>query len=113
VMRIARRRLLQAMLGWMAFAGIPLPARASTRAIDSSRAAALHAHSVDALGRAYLEAHPDDALSGLAERWLRGDGEALRRDIQRDFERANVVWVEGWLLARSEARYCALLLRSR
>jgi len=110
-MRIGRRGLLQALLAGFAAAGIPLPVAALMRAANSARAAAQHLRSARALGRAYLEAYPEDELAGLVERWPDADREALLRDIHSDFERADVVWVKGWLLARSEARYCALLSR--
>ena len=79
--------------------------------------------SARALGRSYLAGHPDeadaarlvDSLGALLPPGARAlpDGAiALRRSVREkvreDFETEHTVWVEGWLLARTEARLCAL-----
>ena len=70
------------------------------------------------LGGLYLAAYPEeknldrlagDLLAGVRE----GDPGALRRRIQdlrmRDFAREDTVIIGGWVLARVEARVCALI----
>ena len=81
--------------------------------------------STAAVGRAYLERVPAerDAIV-LLERLaiptslLPGGQEAtlrrwFRRRIRRDFEAGRIVEVEGWILARTEARLCGLVTASR
>jgi hypothetical protein len=76
-----------------------------------------------AIGRRYLAEHPDEADAGrLARRLFGGDGAApvtgtaLRHAVDaargRDFAQGDTVLIDGWLLARSEARLCALALLS-
>ncbi len=80
--------------------------------------------SARAVGRAYLERQPEEAhverlvasLIGDATsheaRCLIDDPDALRRAVRarcrRDFADGELVAIGGWLLARSEARICAL-----
>ena len=72
-----------------------------------------------AVGRRYLALHPDEADADRLSEALfdsaqpsRATTEALRSDLsrqrQRDFRDGDVVILDGWLLARSEARVCAL-----
>ncbi len=79
---------------------------------------------VAALGAAYLGAGDQEAsvshlIEQIAERWPTGAHElehlskrslrlALASIALRDFERADVIVVDGWVLARSEARLYAL-----
>lgn len=74
---------------------------------------------VAALGRRYLAHYPEDAdadrlavaLFGDTTR-SQADAATMRADLarqrERDFRDGEVVVVDGWLLARSEARVCAL-----
>lgn len=76
-----------------------------------------------AVGRHYLERHPDEASRPWLARNLfgagsplehgelcRGRGAAGLRDrCERDFRSGDLVVVEGWFLARTEARLLALL----
>jgi hypothetical protein len=83
--------------------------------------------SAAAVGRRYLELAPGEAdiaglvasltealarfpsasdYSPLPNRWVKAD---LTIAIHRDFEREDVVLVDGWMLARTEARLCALV----
>jgi hypothetical protein len=72
--------------------------------------------SAAALGRAYLRRHPEEAsAAGLAlalERRLPGGmppERALRRACAEDFAAGDTLRLDGWVLARSECRLCALL----
>lgn len=68
------------------------------------------------LGRLYLRDHPDEsdasALLNLLNVAAPLDATALRHRIaeQRmaDFRSGHLISIEGWLLARTEARACAL-----
>ncbi len=70
-----------------------------------------------AVGRRYLELYPDEADRARLRAGLIGparplDREALRARLARrcgqDFRDGNTVIVDGWVLARTEARACAL-----
>src|SRR5688572_12909899 len=71
------------------------------------------------LGRLYLTRHPEDADAAVLERTLFGTtgagwngGRAAQTwatACQADFRAERVVVLDGWWLARSEARLCALL----
>lgn len=71
-----------------------------------------------ALGRSYLAAHPDEAFAQRLLRGIAGENplphtraawRALIRERRaEEFARADTVIVEGWILARCEARLCAL-----
>ncbi len=65
--------------------------------------------SIVAVGRRYVALHPREADAALLARLLAADQSlhpATR--VRRDFTRGDVVVVDGWLVARSEARTCAL-----
>ena len=77
------------------------------------------------IGRAYMQICPPRALENSALRELTAqlgrdlhsvDSETLRRrlamQIRQDFEGDETVVVNGWVLARTEARVCALLAMS-
>jgi hypothetical protein len=77
--------------------------------------------SARAVGAAYLQMMPDEAdvqalLARLLEdqpalsgsRSAAATRQLLRRCIRGDFARERVVAVDGWLLAETEARLCAL-----
>lgn len=75
-----------------------------------------------AIGRRYLALAPQEAAPGLLARCLDAEtgagacGEAgperLRRALdeqrRRDFAAGDTVVIDGWILARTEARLCAL-----
>ena len=72
-----------------------------------------------AVGRRYLALHPDEADADRLSEALfdtaqpfRPTAKTLRSDLSRqrecDFRDGDVVILDGWLLARSEARVCAL-----
>ena len=69
------------------------------------------------LGRRYLDSRPgaEAEVRRLSE-WLLRSGARSRGDLarklefrrQRDFERDRVVFLEGWVLAETEAQVCVL-----
>jgi hypothetical protein len=70
------------------------------------------------VGERYLGAHPDEAdravlLSKLSLPPTPGDRQSLRLHFEKcryaDFEDLNIVLVDGWIMARTEARTCALI----
>lgn len=66
------------------------------------------------LGAAYLAAHPEERDRSRLPRLLAGEGTAhirlrLIEKIAQDWAEHNICIVEGWVLARSESRLCALL----
>lgn len=66
-----------------------------------------------AIGNAYLEHHPAEK-SGLRLRLALADVDAQNVSdiVQRDFAAGRIVYVDGWALARTEARLCALVAMS-
>lgn len=67
------------------------------------------------VGALYLRDHPDEAGARRLGELLFGGGAPppalgswLRERRSHDFAAADVVFVAGWLLSRSEARLCAL-----
>ena len=74
------------------------------------------------IGRLYLSAHPEEANVSLLQGALFGDmggawddrraALAWEKAGQADFRAARLVALEGWWLAQSEARLCALLYLS-
>lgn len=115
-----RRRVLSRitlLTGAALLAGTRRPALAQSRAERalaclSDRAAARR------VGRDYLAAHPHEAdaarLSALIEAALGPDSgpvgthRALRRAVRADMLAGRSVLVDGWVLAATEARLCAL-----
>jgi hypothetical protein len=66
------------------------------------------------LGAIYLVAHPEERSRALLSHLLiAGDDDTipsrLLSAVARDWSSNHVVVVDGWLLARTEARLCALL----
>lgn len=63
------------------------------------------------LGERYLRRHPEErhrlSSTDAARRSLEGRRQ-LGRAIREDFAAGRVAQVEGWVLARTEARLCAL-----
>jgi hypothetical protein len=74
------------------------------------------------LGRLYLARHPEEADGAALARDLFGSAgvpgddrraaQTWEKSCQADFRAARLVALEGWWLARSEARLCALLYLS-
>jgi hypothetical protein len=107
-----RRALLLAALA----ACFVRPARAAPSPLDSCFR---HPASARAIGRAYIAAAPEEVDPGRLATLLGmrpGSDEpvdALRwrigARVRADFAAGRTVELEGWLLAESEARLCALL----
>jgi hypothetical protein len=66
-----------------------------------------------AIGTRYRELHPDDEWQRigdeLGDRPDEGSLEALSSRVRADFAAGDVVTVDGWVLARTEARAAAAL----
>lgn len=122
--RIGRRSVLATATMVLLAGAMPAlvrPARSAIR--DSCDAVATlwsDTGSACRVGRSYLAQVPEDAdrdrlvaiLFGEKGAHARMPAEALRarfaRARQRDFEAGDTVIVDGWVLARTEARLCAL-----
>jgi hypothetical protein len=67
------------------------------------------------VGETYLAMHPDEAHRDQLSRLLMPDGWAIGalpgviRNVERDWISHNVTVVNGWVLARTEARLCAMI----
>ena len=61
-----------------------------------------------ALGRAYLRRYPDEASQRRLARLVPGDPVLRARQVRADFAAGRVVTLGGWVLSRTECRYCAL-----
>jgi hypothetical protein len=120
-----RRTVLSALALAAVAAAMPRGGLRSAPISDSSSPLGLWRNraAARAIGRRYLADHPDEADAGrLAHQLFGKDGAApvtaadLRRAVDaarsRDFARSDTVVIDGWLLARSEARLCALALLS-
>lgn len=113
---IARRRFLEISLVGAAAAMVHGLARGQERPPAGLSPRGLHA--ARTLGRRYLREHPEERRFDDVEALLAagGGGEeplaGIRRAIREDFDRERVVRVDGWVLARTEARLCAHLARA-
>jgi hypothetical protein len=83
-----------------------------------------HQESAQAIGRAFLEGHPQAADARILESQIAqsiagghmllvttdapGLSKLLAERIRQDFEAEQVVKVQGWILSITEARLCAL-----
>lgn len=121
---VSRRRFsrgaIGALFGSLALA-LPLPVRA---ALPANFGALLrHRASAERIGRRYLAMLPADTdrsrlltmspVLGRASQAVRHEPEIaatlLRQGIKDDFRRADTVIVDGWVLAATEARLCAVV----
>jgi hypothetical protein len=107
-MRLSRRSALGAcasvIVGWL-WAGVmrkPQGARAS----DPGSTTADGRHG--ALGRAYLRRYPEEASQSRLAGLVPADPVARTRQVRADFATGQVVILDGWVLSRTECRYCAL-----
>jgi len=92
----------------------------ATAARDALVALVTRPDAADEIGRSYLALHPEEADAdalvaalappGSAVERARGGAlaRAMRRRVHDDFARGDIVELDGWQLARSEARLCAL-----
>ena len=121
------------VLGWMVtISALPLLGnRLATSAGDATEWISLSAampyplEAARAIGLAYLKVAPDEEDPAILQRRIRtaisaviepGDSatsasltRALGDQIRRDFAKGDIVAVRGWMLARTEARLCALM----
>jgi hypothetical protein len=71
---------------------------------------------VIAVGTRYVQTHPDDAdLTALLDSFPEVDGDPLDAAAtlsREEFRRGDTVVVDGWVLARSEARAAAVIALS-
>jgi hypothetical protein len=121
---VSRRRLVRGVIpGVFASLAATLPwlARAATPA--NFDALVRHRTSAERIGRRYLAMLPVDtdearllAISPALDRALRAVQDRpevaaglLRQGICDDFRCANTVIVDGWVLAATEARFCAVI----
>lgn len=111
-MAIGRRELL-------GFSAVAMAA-ALTKLAGSKNSPALfqRPEAARAVGARYLALYPEEGKAELLDESLFAQGlpanpAALRRHIgamcRRDFAAGETVIVDGWILARSEARACALV----
>ena len=73
-------------------------------------------HPLAALAEAYLKQTPDEAPALAQARLLaatRGSlhADAVRAAVRADFARGDVVEIAGFVLSRSECRYCVVVTR--
>jgi hypothetical protein len=67
------------------------------------------------MGKTYLAIHPGEAVREQLSRLLVPDGwtvgalPGVIRNVERDWLSHNVTVVNGWVLARTEARLCAMI----
>lgn len=107
---------LLAALGWR-------PAPAAANPVTRLTAIFRHRDSAVRLGEAYLAAHPEEADPGhLTHRTLTALGDVSPPDAdlrprlaaacRRDFAEGRTVQLDGWILAETELRACALVALS-
>jgi len=61
-----------------------------------------------ALGRAYLQRYPDEAVPNRLAKLVPADPVLRIRQVRADFVAGQVVTLGGWILSRTECRFCAL-----
>lgn len=114
--QIARRMLVRLLgLTGLALAVGPVPALALARPSPAARLTRLlgDPESAREIGRAYLQTAPGDGnrerlTTQLAARLDRPTRDTLAASCREDFARGRTVMVNGWVLAETEARLCAL-----
>jgi hypothetical protein len=108
---LTRRRALAVgatvIAGWL-WGGVTMrlwPSRNGARASDSgSTTDGRHV----ALGQAYLQHHPDEESKSRLARQVPADPVLRARQVRADFAAGQVVILGGWVLSRTECRFCAL-----
>lgn len=102
--------------------GLPIVSIAGTRTPSSYQRSEIAPllESMKAIGREYLDKHPDEKsrskLLNLVESRIGAKDSGLYglswnhldTMIRDDFRNENIVFLRGWALARTEARLCAL-----
>jgi hypothetical protein len=72
---------------------------------------AVNSAAARAIGAAYLRAHPNDSLTDARAIATQPRAHIAAR-VREDFAAGRVVLLDGWMLSVTEARLCALALRS-
>ena len=104
--KVSRRRFV-ALLSATGLVALVAEKRAPQAGIRIDRQAAR------AIGNAYLEHRPAERSRlrlGLA--LANVDAQNVNSVVQQDFAAGRIVYVDGWALARTEARLCALVAMS-
>lgn len=60
------------------------------------------------LGRAYLQRYPEEASQSQLARLVPADPGLRAHQVRADFVAGEWVTLGGWVLSRTECRYCAL-----
>ncbi len=111
------RRAVVAGLGAGLLLGIPSPTEVGGEGDRGRLLADLFTAlpSARAIGAAYLRSCPDERLDAAtlaadfpAEATIGALRESVDGRVRDDFANARIVTVDGWLLARTEVRLCAL-----
>ena len=115
---VNRRRLGATLLGLLALTAIRADRRSNAHDFDSV-AWMLDAASASAVGAAYLRRYPEHASRSALLSFLQLPDEplttaqisaAVESRIQSDFEHQRTLVLERWLLSRTEAAVCGLIL---
>ena len=121
---VSRRRFFCGAIGALfGSLAIALPSLARTAMPANLDALLRHRAGAERIGRRYLAMLPADAdrsrlltmspMLGHALRAVREGPEAavalLQQGIREDFGRADTVIIDGWVLAATEARLCAVV----
>ena len=90
------------------FAGLLFPL---TKPSPADRALSAHQAAARTIGAAYLRAYPRDTLADARVIADLPRAQIAAR-VREDFAAGRVVMLDGWMLSVTEARLCALTLRS-
>ena len=108
---LTRRKVLGAgatmIAGWL-WTGVTMKLRPVRK---GSKPSGLRSPTVDrhvVLGRAYLQNYPDEASQSRLARLVPSDPFLRTFQVRSDFAEGQVVTLRGWVLSRTECRYCAL-----
>lgn len=109
-----RRQFLHLTATGTLACALPLACTPPTPPLDQPGLLAfLSEQEVYAIGLAYRQDHPDeddaDLLTRLITTATEATSTALPQHIQDEFSKGETVRIGGWVLARTEARQCALL----
>lgn len=118
-----RRRFLEGALASLSVLALPAAATSPIAAEGAAAARMREMLAAATVGRLYLEQHPQEASVAWLEQRLFGTElstrseragrveliERLRQGRQQDFRDGDLVVLDGWFFARSEARLLALI----
>lgn len=101
--------------------GVRQHARARNRAVLRLAAAVAHSEDAHALGRVYLAGQPEETDPTVLAELVAADldlvpyglddvelHEVFLARVKQDFEEANTITLQGWILSRTELRLCGL-----